>query len=60
MATGHDAHDDHDESAHGDDAHADHAPDGDAWVVPPLLVGLVIGIALAVFFGLQSGAAAFN
>ncbi|WP_426573767.1 hypothetical protein [Aquihabitans sp. McL0605] len=48
---GHDAHDDH-----GHDAHDDHGSGGDRWVLIPLLVGLVIGLILAAYFGLASGA----
>ncbi|MBX3283901.1 MAG: hypothetical protein R2746_13170 [Acidimicrobiales bacterium] len=69
MAAGHDAHDDHGHDAHGHDDHGhgghdDHGhdhpePTGDAWVVPPIAIGLVIGIVLVVIFGLESGAAAF-
>jgi hypothetical protein len=49
MAAGHDDHD-------HDDAHAEHASGGDAWVLVPLGIGLVIGLVLAVYFGLGSGA----
>ena len=50
MAAGHDS----------TDAHDDHGSGGDAWVIPPLAIGLIIGLAIAIFFGLQSGTAAFN
>jgi hypothetical protein len=56
MAAGHDAHDDHGHDAHG---HDDHGSGGDFWVVPPLVIGLIIGIVLVVLFGLESGAAAY-
>ncbi|MGN6693050.1 MAG: hypothetical protein ACTHN0_02640 [Aquihabitans sp.] len=55
VIAGHDAHDDHDHGHH-DDAHADHASGGDAWVLIPIAIGLVIGLALALYFGLGSGA----
>lgn len=42
-----------------DDHHGDHATGGDAWVLIPIAVGLVIGIILAVIFGLGSGVDAF-
>ena len=52
---GHDdhGHDDHD---HGHDDHDDHGTGGDAWVLIPIGVGLVIGLIIAVYFGLASGA----
>ena len=50
---GHDAHDDHGHDAHG---HDDHGSGGDAWVLIPIVIGLVIGLALALWFGLGSGA----
>lgn len=43
-----------DEHGHGHDDH--HGSGGDAWVLIPLVVGLVIGLALAAYFGLGSGA----
>ena len=50
-----DAHDtSHDD--HGHDAHDDHGSGGDAWVLPPVLVGLVIGIVILAIVGLASGA----
>ena len=55
----HDAHghDDHDAHGHDDhDAHDDHASGGDAWVLIPIGVGLVIGLIIALYFGLGSGA----
>ena len=67
MAAGHDAHDDHGHDAHGHDdhddhghgGHDDHGSGGDFWVVPPIAIGLIIGIILVVVFGLESGAAAY-
>ena len=64
MAAGHDAHDDHGHDAHGHDdhghdAHDDHGSGGDFWVVPPLVIGMIVGIVLVVIFGLDSGAAAY-
>ena len=58
---GHDSHDDHGHDDHGHDAHDDHGHDdhgsaGDRWVLLPLIIGLLIGLAIAVFFGLASGA----
>jgi len=52
-------HDDHDHGHH-DDAHADHASGGDAWVLIPIGIGLVIGLLLALYFGLGSGASPLN
>jgi hypothetical protein len=65
MAAGHDAHDSHGHDDHGHDAHDDHGHDshgsgGDFWVVPPLVIGLIIGLIIVVVFGLQSGAPAFG
>lgn len=68
MATGSDTHPvDH---AHTDDAHAahddhghghdDHGSGGDAWVLIPIGIGLVIGLLLALYFGLGSGASPLN
>ena len=59
MAAGHDAHDDHGHDAHGDHGHEAHGSGGDFWVVPPLVIGAIIGIVLVVVFGLDSGAAAY-
>jgi hypothetical protein len=47
MASGHD--DDHGHDAHDDHGHA---ADDSFWVVPPLVVGAVIGIVLAVILGI--------
>lgn len=75
MATGSDTHpvDEHghgDVHAHTDDAHAahddhghghdDHGSGGDAWVLVPIGIGLVIGLLLALYFGLGSGASPLN
>lgn len=61
---GHDApiqadhgHVDHDDHGHG---HDDHGDDGSFWVVPPLVLGLIIGIILVAVFGLASGAPAIG
>lgn len=48
-----DAHAAHDDHGHG---HDDHGSGGDAWVLIPIGIGLVIGLILAVYFGLGSGA----
>ena len=58
MAAAHD-HDDHghDDHGHGHDDHGAHGPADDAWVVPPIAVGLVIGIIVVVLLGLGSGVA---
>lgn len=53
MAAGHESTDAH-------DSHDDHGSGGDSWVIAPLVIGLIIGLAIAIFFGLGSGAAAFN
>lgn len=47
-------------AGHDSDVHDDHGSEGDAWVLPPLVVGLVIGVIIAVVVGLQAGASAFN
>jgi len=47
--------DDHDHGHH-DDAHADHASGGDAWVLVPIAIGLVIGLIVALSLGFGSGA----
>lgn len=71
MASGHQAHDSHDShDAHGhDDGHDDHGHDahghddhgsgGDAWVLLPLVVGLVIGLAIVAVLGIDSDVAAY-
>jgi hypothetical protein len=57
MASGHDAHHDHDHGHGHDDHHGDHGPTDDKWVIPPILVGLVIGIVIVALLGLGTGAA---
>lgn len=60
MAAAHDhdghGHDDHGHDDHGH-GHDDHGPADDAWVVPPIAIGLVIGIIVVVLLGLGSGVA---
>jgi hypothetical protein len=51
-----DAHDDHAHAAH----HDDHPVEDSRWVLVPLLVGLVIGLALVAIFGLGVDAPMFN
>lgn len=64
MAAGPDPHDAHGHEAvdhqsdHG--GHDEHGSGGDAWVVPPLVIGLVIGLLIVIVVGLQSGANAFS
>jgi hypothetical protein len=53
---GHDQHG-HDQHGHDDHHAVAHGAGGDAWVLPPLLIGLVIGIVLIAIFGLATGAA---
>ena len=55
---GHDdeGHDDHGHDDHGHDDHDDHGSGGDAWVLIPVGIGLVIGLFIAVYFGLGCGA----
>jgi hypothetical protein len=72
MAAGHDPHDAHGSVALGHDAHGhddhqsdhgghdEHGSGGDFFVVPPLVIGLVIGLIIVVVLGLQSGAPAFG
>jgi hypothetical protein len=71
MATGHDAatlHDDHDhgddrghddhDHDHGHDDHDGHGHVADAggWVLIPLVAGVVVGLVLAVVFGIGADA----
>lgn len=52
-----DAHAAHDDHGHGhDDHHDDHGSGGDGWVLIPIAIGLIIGLALALYFGFGSGA----
>jgi len=51
-----DGHLEHDHGHGHDDHHDDHGTGGNAWVLVPIGVGLVIGLILAVYFGLGSGA----
>jgi len=64
MAAGHDdhAHDDHghDDHGHGHDDHGAHGDTGDAWVIPPIVVGLVIGLIVVVVLGLGTDVAPFT
>jgi hypothetical protein len=55
VSSDHDDHDDHDHG-HGSEDHG--PPEDPRWVLLPLLVGLVIGIAVLVLLGLDSGVAA--
>ena len=64
MASGHDDHANdhghdhghgHDDHGHGHDDHG-HAPESSFFVVPPMIVGAVIAIALIVWLGTGSGA----
>lgn len=57
MASGHDAHDSHDD--HGHDDHG-HAADDSLWVVPPLVVGAVIAIVLVVVLGIGTDAIPYH
>ncbi len=45
-----------DEHGHDDHGHDDHGSGGDAWVLVPIAIGLVIGLIIAIWFGLGSGA----
>lgn len=64
MASAHETHDDHDHGhdAHGhddhghDDHHGDHGPADDKWVLAPIIVGIVIGIAIVALLGVGTGA----
>lgn len=52
---GHDpGHDSAGHDTHGD--HEEHPAEDPRWVVPPLLVGMVIGLVILVILGLSSGA----
>lgn len=57
MASGHDDHaNDHGhDHGHGHDDHG-HAPESSFFVVPPMIVGAVIAIAIIVLLGTESGA----
>ena len=55
MASGHDAHDDH-----GHDDHGHGEPEGDTWVLVPLVIGLVIGIIVVAVVGLGADVAPFT
>jgi len=46
----------HDDHGHDDHGHDDHGSGGDAWVLIPLAIGLVLGLIVAIWFGLGSGA----
>lgn len=66
MAAGHDdhGHDDHDhghdDHGHGHDDHGAHGPADDAWVIPPVVIGLIIGIIVVVVLGLGTDASPFS
>jgi hypothetical protein len=51
-----DVHDPHHDAHPGDHGHEAHAPGGDAWVLPPLVVGVVLAIIVIVVLGIGSGA----
>ena len=60
---GYDAPEDHDDHGHDDHGHDDHDAHGEAddkWVLVPLIVGLVIGLAVALYFGLGSAVSEFG
>jgi hypothetical protein len=60
---GHDAHghDDHGHDGHDDhDDHGAHGEADDKWVLLPLIAGLVIGLAVALYFGLGSAVSEFG
>ncbi|MFN8018053.1 MAG: hypothetical protein U0P45_08005 [Acidimicrobiales bacterium] len=59
---GHDdhGHDDHDHGHGHDDHHDDHGSGGDAWVLIPIIAGLVIGLIVVIALGLGSGVAEFH
>jgi hypothetical protein len=54
----HDAHGDHDD--HGHDDHGAHGEADDKWVLVPLIAGLLIGLAVALYFGLGSAVSEFG
>jgi len=59
---GHGTAEDHDAPGHQSDhgGHDEHGTGGDLWVVPPLVIGLVMGLLIAIVIGLGSGAVAFG
>ena len=52
-------HDDDHGHGHGHDDHDAHGSGGDAWVLIPAIIGLVIGLVIAASFGLASGVSPF-
>jgi hypothetical protein len=55
----HELHDDHGHGGHDDHGHGGHAEPDDRWVLLPLAIGAVIGLVLAILFGLASSASPF-
>lgn len=53
---GHEEHTDDAHASHDDHGHDDHGSGGDAWVLIPIGIGLLVGLLLALYFGLGSGA----
>lgn len=50
------SHDTHDHDAHGHDGHDDHGHDphgsgGDAWVLPPIVIGVIIAVIIVIVAG---------
>lgn len=54
MASAHDTHDSHD--SHDSHGHDDHGAVSSTWVIPPLVIGVIIGIVLLAVLGLATGA----
>jgi hypothetical protein len=57
---GYDAPEDHDDHGHDDHDHGAHGEADDKWVLLPLIAGLVIGLAVALYFGLGSAVSEFG
>ena len=59
-----DHHDDHGHDDHGHDDHHDdhgaHGPADDAWVLLPIVVGIILGVILIVVLGLGTDASPFS
>lgn len=53
------AHDDHGADDHGH-GHDEHGAEGNAWVIPPLVVGLIIAIIIIVVVGGTGAGAAIT
>lgn len=48
-------HDDHGHDDHGHDDHGDHPVESPAWVLAPVVVGLIVGIVLVILLSTLGG-----